>query len=51
MTCLRCAHKWHPKKEKLPLCCAFCKSPYWNTAPDKTSSRLADHQKKCKACR
>lgn len=30
--CLRCGHRWHPRKEEKPLCCGFCKSPYWDTA-------------------
>ncbi len=29
--CLRCGHKWYPRKEQRPLCCGKCKSPYWNT--------------------
>lgn len=28
--CLRCGHVWHPRKPKTPVCCAKCKSPYWN---------------------
>lgn len=28
--CTRCGHKWHPKKEEVPLRCAKCKTPYWN---------------------
>jgi hypothetical protein len=29
-TCKRCGHTWHPRKEQVPVCCAACKSPYWN---------------------
>jgi len=28
--CLRCGHKWYPKKPEVPRCCGKCKSPYWN---------------------
>lgn len=28
-TCLRCGHKWTPRK-KQPKYCPKCKSPYWN---------------------
>ncbi len=31
-TCLRCGHAWHPRKEERPVCCARCKSPYWDRA-------------------
>ncbi len=30
LKCLRCGHKWYPKREEMPLRCAKCKSPYWN---------------------
>lgn len=49
--CQRCGHKWHPKKEQMPVCCAFCKSPYWNIASDKPSEALAKHSKECVPCR
>ena len=29
LKCLRCGHEWHPRAEKAPVCCAGCKSPYW----------------------
>ena len=32
-TCKRCGHKWHPRKERKPICCARCKSPYWDIEP------------------
>ena len=28
--CVRCNHKWFPRKESEPVVCAKCKSPYWN---------------------
>jgi len=28
--CLRCEHEWHPRKDKQPIVCPECKSPYWN---------------------
>jgi hypothetical protein len=36
--CLRCGHVWVPRNtEEKPLCCAGCKSPYWNRPPLKKS--------------
>ena len=29
MQCLRCKHKWIPRKESITVC-PKCKSPYWN---------------------
>lgn len=49
--CLRCGHRWHPKKEEVPVCCAFCKSPYWQKPSEKPSEALERHQKKCEACK
>lgn len=49
--CQRCGHHWHPKKEEMPRCCAFCKSPYWNTAPNKESEVKAKHISMCGTCR
>jgi len=31
MNCLRCNHKWIPRKNSTPKVCPKCKSPYWNT--------------------
>lgn len=28
--CLRCKHKWIPRKEKKPRWCPKCHSPYWD---------------------
>lgn len=30
--CVRCGHKWNPRRPGVPLRCAgtHCKSPYWN---------------------
>jgi predicted Zn-ribbon and HTH transcriptional regulator len=30
LKCLRCGHTWHPYREKMPLRCARCRTPYWN---------------------
>ena len=49
--CLRCGHTWHPKKEEKPRCCAFCKSSYWDTSPDKESTVKARHIELCGTCR
>ena len=29
LKCLRCGHKWWPRKEEVRLC-PHCKSAYWN---------------------
>ena len=31
LTCNRCGHAWHPKFPRLPVFCASCNSPYWNS--------------------
>lgn len=50
--CLRCGHKWHPKQEKVPVRCAFCKTPYWNTESRLGTSEVAGrHDKECAGCR
>ena len=39
--CLRCGHKWHPRKNVKPLVCGKCKSPYYDRPKlkkDKTNS-------------
>lgn len=28
--CLRCGHKWVPRREVYPRICPKCKSPYWD---------------------
>ena len=28
--CLRCQHKWHPRKTTIPVTCPKCRSPYWD---------------------
>lgn len=28
--CLRCGHEWFSRTEEKPVCCAKCKSPYWD---------------------
>lgn len=30
LECLRCDHKWYPRKPGLPATCPNCRSPYWN---------------------
>lgn len=51
LSCLRCGHKWHPKKTQVPVCCGFCKSPYWQTASAKPSKTLSKHATECNECR
>lgn len=34
-TCLHCGHRWLPRINFMPLCCASCKSPYWRRVPIK----------------
>lgn len=29
-SCLRCGHKWSPRKPVTPKCCGKCKTPYWD---------------------
>ena len=36
--CLRCGHSWHPKAEAVPLRCAKCKTPYWDTHKKKANA-------------
>lgn len=33
--CLRCGHRWANRKPQKPICCAKCKSPYWDIPKDK----------------
>ena len=28
--CLRCTHKWIPRKDGIPKVCPKCHNPYWN---------------------
>lgn len=30
LTCIRCSHKWVPRKDIPPKSCPNCRSPYWN---------------------
>jgi len=30
LRCLRCGHRWVPRKTLDPTVCPQCKSPYWN---------------------
>ena len=34
LTCLRCGHKWVPRKPMYPRVCPKCHSPYWNVPPN-----------------
>lgn len=49
--CLRCGHVWHPKKEEMPTCCGFCKSPYWNKSADAESRAKERHGLECVSCK
>lgn len=49
--CLRCGHRWHPKKEEVPICCGFCKSPRWNEPPREKSTSKEKHEIGCASCR
>lgn len=50
--CQRCGHKWHPKLELVPASCAWCKSPYWETASRLGESpQRARHAEDCTACK
>lgn len=51
LECLRCGHQWYPKREELPKCCGFCKSPYWNVPTDNASQAKERHAVKCEPCR
>jgi Zn finger protein HypA/HybF involved in hydrogenase expression len=35
LKCLRCGHKWNPRKEEI-LICPKCKSPYWKRKKNET---------------
>lgn len=28
--CLKCGHEWHPRSEKKPVQCPYCKNPKWD---------------------
>ncbi len=51
--CLRCGHRWHPKKEEKPRCCGFCKSSYWDspTMSGNESVVKRRHVSECVACK
>lgn len=49
--CLRCGHRWHPKKEEKPRCCGFCKSPYWAVPSEKGSAAKERHEMGCAMCK
>lgn len=49
--CLRCGHRWHPREPELSKCCGFCKSPYWNVAPEEESRAKGRHERECVSCK
>lgn len=49
--CLRCGHRWHPKKEEMPVNCAWCKSPRWNKEPKEPSKTFESHRRDCGLCK
>jgi ribosomal protein L37E len=51
LECLRCGHKWHPKKEEMPERCGFCKTPYWRKAAGNPSGAKGKHIMGCKSCK
>lgn len=40
LKCLRCDHKWSPRRPEKPRICPKCKSPYWDKA------RLGNNKRK-----
>lgn len=28
--CLKCKHRWVARTKEKPVCCAKCKTPYWD---------------------
>jgi len=30
LKCKRCGKEWHPRRERMPVRCPRCGSPYWN---------------------
>ena len=38
--CIRCKHKWIPRKETVPIICPKCKSPYWNKPRKKVAKGI-----------
>lgn len=35
--CLRCGHKWIPRKAGIPKVCSKCHNPYWTTERKKSN--------------
>jgi predicted Zn-ribbon and HTH transcriptional regulator len=46
--CLRCGHKWSPRKAETPLRCGACKSPYWKTPPEQGRISMGSSKKRKK---
>lgn len=51
--CRACGHAWHPRDEKVPTRCAFCKTPFWNRQPTEISRGMARrrHEEACFLCK
>jgi len=41
LKCLRCDHKWFPRKEKKPRTCPKCNSAYWDTPRRKKNKKTS----------
>jgi predicted Zn-ribbon and HTH transcriptional regulator len=39
LACLRCGHRWHPRKDASPLRCPKCKNPYWNRKRERKTEK------------
>lgn len=39
LKCKRCEHIWIPRKEKKPLTCPKCRSPYWDNERIKNENK------------
>lgn len=44
LECLRCEHRWHPRKHTPPLLCPSCRSDRWNTP------RVEFRERTCAGC-
>ena len=44
--CKRCGHYWNSRKDKKPLACPKCKSPYWNQPKKRVSKELIESSTK-----
>jgi len=46
LTCLRCPHRWHPRKAGLPKKCPGCGSKYWNTPYTPNAAKLQTNKRR-----